>query len=263
MKILDCFIFYNELDILLYRLSILYKIVDFFIIVESKYTFVGNEKKMYYNEIKDTLPFLLYKDKIIHIILENCPFPHPDYNNNEQWKNEYFQRDSIKLGIDQINLNDDDLIFISDVDEILDPNCLDKIKNNDIYVNKIYNLFQVMYFYNLNNISTLEWNKSYVCPYNIYKKLNNTISEIRIKNSYSTLNEKCGWHLSYFGDKNFVYNKLLNFSHQEHNGNINIDDIEISINKNTSPTPTIFVDLNVNNYKPIYNEIFFKKYTKY
>ena len=35
MKIIDTFIFYNELDLLYYRLSILNKYVDYFIIVEA------------------------------------------------------------------------------------------------------------------------------------------------------------------------------------------------------------------------------------
>ena len=43
MKIVDCFIFYNEIDMLLYRLEILNEYVDYFILVESKYTFSGKE----------------------------------------------------------------------------------------------------------------------------------------------------------------------------------------------------------------------------
>ena len=42
MKIIDSFIFYNELDLLEYRLSILNEYVDYFILVESSYTFTGN-----------------------------------------------------------------------------------------------------------------------------------------------------------------------------------------------------------------------------
>ena len=44
MKIIDSFIFYNELDLLYYRLSILDEYVDYFILVESKYTFSGDIK---------------------------------------------------------------------------------------------------------------------------------------------------------------------------------------------------------------------------
>ena len=41
MKIIDCFIFYNEVDILEYRLKTLNEVVDYFIIVESRQTFIG------------------------------------------------------------------------------------------------------------------------------------------------------------------------------------------------------------------------------
>jgi len=41
MKIIDCFTFYNEIDLLYYRLSILYEHVDYFIIVEANQTFSG------------------------------------------------------------------------------------------------------------------------------------------------------------------------------------------------------------------------------
>ena len=46
--IVDAFIFYNEFDLLEYRLHLLYKYVDQIIIVESTHTFVGNEKELYY-----------------------------------------------------------------------------------------------------------------------------------------------------------------------------------------------------------------------
>ena len=52
MKLIDAFIFYNEFDILHYRLNILKEHVDYFIIVESSHTFSGKEKRLYFNEIK-------------------------------------------------------------------------------------------------------------------------------------------------------------------------------------------------------------------
>ena len=52
MKIIDCFTFYNELQMLEYRLSLLYPIIDYFILVEANKTQVGNDKRLYYNENK-------------------------------------------------------------------------------------------------------------------------------------------------------------------------------------------------------------------
>ena len=44
MKIIDCFIFYNELDLLFYRLSVLNNVVDYFVLVEATKTHAGNDK---------------------------------------------------------------------------------------------------------------------------------------------------------------------------------------------------------------------------
>ena len=72
MKIVDCFIFYNEIDMLLYRLEILNEYIDYFIIVESKYTFTGKEKQLYYNESKHL--FEKYLCKPSSIITSNFSF---------------------------------------------------------------------------------------------------------------------------------------------------------------------------------------------
>ena len=48
MKIYDCFIFYNELDMLSFRLEELNDSVDYFIIIEGHKTFVGKDKDSYF-----------------------------------------------------------------------------------------------------------------------------------------------------------------------------------------------------------------------
>jgi beta-1,4-mannosyl-glycoprotein beta-1,4-N-acetylglucosaminyltransferase len=53
MKIVDCFTFYNELDLLNYRLSILDPYVDFVVLVESKYTHSGMKKELFYENNKN------------------------------------------------------------------------------------------------------------------------------------------------------------------------------------------------------------------
>lgn len=61
MKIIDCFIFYNELDLLTYRFNLLNDIVDYFIIVESTHTFVGKEKNCFLMRINIYLKTLVIK----------------------------------------------------------------------------------------------------------------------------------------------------------------------------------------------------------
>ena len=127
IKIVDCFLFYNEIELLIYRLNTLETIVDYFILVESRFTFTGRPKPLYYEENK--LLFERFKDKIIHIVVDDCIYKYPDIRDPQQWENEIFQRNCISKGINRLELNESDLILISDVDEIPDPNTL---KNIDI-----------------------------------------------------------------------------------------------------------------------------------
>ena len=156
-KIIDCFIFYNELDLLTYRLNLLNDFVDYFVIVEATHTFVGKEKKLFFNENKHL--FEKFNKKIIHIIVDDFPYKYPNVNvnNNDVWKNEYFQRNSISRGVNCINeLSNSDMIIISDLDEIPDPNTLNNIKKGHIIVD-INTLQMDMYYYNLNTKLKSKW----------------------------------------------------------------------------------------------------------
>ena len=67
--IYDCFLFFNELDILEIRLELLYDKVDYFILSECDTTFSGISKPFYYDDNK--YKFKKYSDKIIHLKHEN------------------------------------------------------------------------------------------------------------------------------------------------------------------------------------------------
>jgi beta-1,4-mannosyl-glycoprotein beta-1,4-N-acetylglucosaminyltransferase len=215
MKIIDCFIFYNELDLLTYRLNLLNNIVDYFIIVESTHTFVGKEKSLFFNENKHL--FEKFTNKIIHIIVDDFPHKYPNVNiaANDVWNNEIFQRNAISRGINSIeNLTESDLIIISDLDEIPDPNTLNNIKQGALIVD--INILEMdFYYYNLNTRFKSKIITSKIISYKKYKELNINCNTIRGMDCVKILNG--GWHLSYFGDKYFIQNKINNFSHQELN----------------------------------------------
>jgi hypothetical protein len=78
-----------------------------------------------------------------------------------------------------------------------------------------------MYYYNLHTKFNDKWNSSKMLSYKKYKELNVTCNQIRNLECKSILNG--GWHLSCFGDAEFISNKLKNFSHQEYNNNIYTD----------------------------------------
>jgi beta-1,4-mannosyl-glycoprotein beta-1,4-N-acetylglucosaminyltransferase len=230
IQIIDCFTFYNEINMLIYRLNILYDIVDYFILVEANQTHVGKTKPLYFNENKHM--FEKFLDKIIYINVD-LPYKYDTINieKGEQWINEKFQRNAISQGIDKIkhNLTNNDYIIISDIDEIVDPNTLIKFKNKTIN-NDINVLEQEFYYYNLNCKHKEKWYHAKIIKFSKYNELNTTCDNIRFLNG-TTIN-KGGWHLSYFGDSNFIKNKLENFSHQEYNSNnfTDTDKIEYRIN---------------------------------
>ena len=230
MKIIDSFIFYNELDLLYYRLSILDEYVDYFILVESKYTFSGDIKPLHY--LNNKTLFEKYNHKIIHIVVD-LPFkaPNINYNLNEQWKNEYHQRNAIKHGIDMIieKLDNTDIILTSDVDEIPNPQILIKAKNNSLPYNPntLNRLALDMYYYNLYYRigEGSNWHGIKLMTVYAYKTNKLTFQEMRVleHSKFVPVIEKGGWHLSYFGDINFIINKIGSFSHQEYNNNNYID----------------------------------------
>ena len=124
MKIFDCFMFYDEEVLLDIRLNILNKFVDHFIIVESKYFHNGLKKLKF-----DINNYKKFRDKIIYIIHEDKPIKlekiNPEDNEEEKTfklnfnahSRENDQRNNIIKGLQ--NSHENDLILISDVDEII------------------------------------------------------------------------------------------------------------------------------------------------
>jgi beta-1,4-mannosyl-glycoprotein beta-1,4-N-acetylglucosaminyltransferase len=213
-KIVDCFIFYNEFDLLAYRLNALNDIVDYFVLVESTHTHVGKKKPLYYDENKQL--FERFNPKIIHVIVDDFPHKYPNINieNSEQWVNERFQRNCISRGIDRLRLQSTDIITITDLDEIPKPSILSNIKTNALSIS--VNILEMdFYYYNLNTRMNDKWHHAKILTFQKYKELNISCDNIRFYDCQ--ILPSAGWHLSYFGNEKFIRNKLENFTHQEYN----------------------------------------------
>jgi beta-1,4-mannosyl-glycoprotein beta-1,4-N-acetylglucosaminyltransferase len=267
MQIIDCFIFYNELDLLTYRLNLLNDIVDYFIIVESKHTFIGKEKNLFFNDNKHL--FENFNNKIIHIIVDDFPnkFTNLKISDSDVWNNEYFQRNAISRGINCINdLSNSDVIIISDLDEIPDPYTLNKIKKGDIIVD--FNILEMdFYYYNLNTRFKDKWTSCKIMTYNKYIELNTSCSNIRATHYCSKILNG-GWHLSYFGDSLFIQNKIQNFSHQELNTTnyTDLNKIEERLKESNDLFDRILdidkIKIEDNKYLPIDYDKYLNKYYK-
>jgi beta-1,4-mannosyl-glycoprotein beta-1,4-N-acetylglucosaminyltransferase len=257
-KIIDCFIFYNEIELLNYRLNILNNIVDYFIIIEAKQTFMGKSKPLYFDPKK----YEKFMSKIIYISID-LPHLNVDIKKNEQWINEQYQRNYIDMALKFIPLHDNDYIILSDIDEIPDPNVLKTIQNSLNSFN-IKSFEQDFYYYNLNCKHQLKWYFPKIFTFQFYKQSNLKLSDIRNSHHDSI---KCGWHLSYFNTPENISNKIQNFSHQELNIEkfINIDSIQSKMNnkKDLFDRPIdIFENISIskNDYLPIDYNIYLQNF---
>jgi len=144
--------YYDEEMILDLRLNILNEYIDYFIIVESTFNHNGKKRKLEFN-LKN---FDKFKKKIIYLIYDQEPNEvikiNNEDNDDEKSKkyifNAYYrenaQRNFITNGLDLAA--DEDLILISDVDEI--PN-LSNINFNKIKEKLIF-FKQKMFYYKFN-----------------------------------------------------------------------------------------------------------------
>ena len=223
-KVIDCFIFYNELDMLEFRLKELNEHVDKFVLVESTHTFTGKLKKLFFNENKER--YAEYLHKIEHVIVDDCP------NTDNPWDNEIHQRMCIKNGIEKLKPHDRDIIIISDIDEVPNSYAIELIKKHDNNT-PFTMMIMDMYYFNITTKDKNLWIEgTRILPYEMFRDEFDSDSQ-RVRFTFSDMfrfnNPKMktrsgvriikngGWHLSYFGDEQFIQNKLMNFSHQEYN----------------------------------------------
>ena len=230
MKIFDCFMYFDEEVVLDLRLNVLDEYVDYFIIVESIYTHKGTKRKTRF----DLKKFQKFKDKIIYLIYDEVPSEIININqkDSEDEKSRKYilnalfrenaQRNYISKGL--VDANDDDLIMISDVDEI--PN-LEDLNTNQID-NEIILFKQDMFYYKFNlKLPNLSWSGTKCCRKKYFKSpqwLRNIkdrkypfyrLDTFFSKTKYTNIKfiEKGGWHFSNIKTAKEIENKLRSYLH--------------------------------------------------
>lgn len=140
----DCIPFFNELDILKLRLHILNPIVDRFIIEEATVTFSGEPKELCFEKNKGM--FQEFLPKITYLVVDDSPVQASTHERDK------YQKNALIKGLK--DATDEDVIILSDVDEIPNPKALTKIIA-EFDSNKVYHLAQRMFycFINMEEIS--------------------------------------------------------------------------------------------------------------
>lgn len=208
--IYDCFMFFNELDLLEIRLNELNTVVDKFLIVEATKTHAGEEKPLYFNENKEK--FSAFKDKIEHIIIDE----YPEYNC--AWELENYQRNVIIETLKE-RCSEDDVIIISDLDEIPRPECIEKYK--DTKGIKVFEQQLYTFYFNYLNITEPVWTRG--TRMLKFKDIGDkSLTGIRFAEGKHIKN--AGWHFTYVGGLEMVKYKIKSFSHQEYNNDYYMND---------------------------------------
>ena len=240
MKIFDCTNYFNEDLIYGLRLEILDKYVDKFIVAESLYSHSGQRKKLNF----DINKYPKFKSKIHYIVVENepqdlikldgLPYDHAQgmkrMNSLKRIKQQY---DVLREGIK--DAKNDDLIILSDCDEIPNLENLNKVNSKQIIIFK-----QLLFYYKFDlHHNAMTWYGSKGClkkdllTFNWLRNIKNkTYNFWRIdtffsKNKYMNVKiiENGGWHFTNIKSPEDIHMKLSNYG--EHN-EFEMSDIDLA-----------------------------------
>ncbi len=219
MKLIDCFMYFDEDLVLEIRLNTLSEIVDKFVIAEATKDHAGREKKLNFKIDK----FSKFKKKIEYHVIDDLPIKVKSYKKgwHENHLRDQFQRNSLAKGYKDCDSND--LIMISDIDEIPDPKKIEEFNVKNKYACFLQKNFQSKI--NLLNITDNFWAGTKICQKkNLISPqwLRNIKTQKRpfwkfFKDKEPQLIENGGWHFSFLKKPEEIKNKIISYSHQEFN----------------------------------------------
>jgi len=206
--VIDSFIFFNEIELLELRLGQLDEVVDKFVFVESNSTFTGQTKPYHFAD--NRARFAQWEHKIV--------FAPINLSQGDGWSRERQSRELLGGVINGLNLNPNDTLSFSDLDEIPNPETL-RAYTPDL---GLRNLKQYTYYYNFNNLmdyGNRAWSRARV----------GTVGDIARRGGMQDFRggigdmdpnfpaiENGGWHGSYFHtDVEKIRHKVLSISHDD------------------------------------------------
>lgn len=164
--------------------------------VQANKTFTGNDRKIHEFEIPG--------------VIDYCVIDMPD--GNDPWVREKFQRNAIMRLLSMFPPKDDDIIIISDADEIVRADAIHKFAH--MGHTDFAALEMDSFFYYLNCKADAKWTSPKIMRYSHLKKF--SPEEVRGMGWDHTI-KNAGWHFSYMGGVEAIKKKLGSFSHSEFN----------------------------------------------
>ena len=261
-KVIDCFLFFQELDLLEIRMRYLKDIVDTFVIVEACQTFTGKSKEFLfeinqdrYEEYKGKIKYFKVEDR--HTSYESvldylsrapkskatswakrCMEAHQHYDKTKlYYVLDTYHRECIHMALEEICAKDIDTVMISDLDEIPSLHAIHEAQN--LNSEKPLVLKQKEFSYFLDYYKNSNWLGTVIGKYGKIRDC--SLNELRIDSKLTRAVVNCtpletgGYHFTTCGSIQEIKQKISSWAHQEFNNRYVTDTLEEKIKTGQDP----------------------------
>lgn len=273
-KIIDSFLFFQELDLLEIRLEYLDEYVDEFVILEACQTFTGKKKLFVFEENRDRFSRYLHKIKYFkvedfhenyesirmflknsrsnsHLKVLNILESHTHYSKEHiHWVLDSYHRECLHIALDRYAV-DDDIVLLSDLDEIPSIETFsDAQKERELKKPYVYQQNEFRYF--LNYFKDNEWLGTISSKYKNIREYSFNLLRMDSKEMRSIVSSDSvkngGYHFTSCGGVKMIEEKIKSWGHQEFNNSFVLKNIE----KNIQQGKDIFMRDNKTNLRSIF-----------
>ncbi len=192
MRVFDCFTFFDEVELLDLRMAVLADVVDVHVLIESRQTFTGHYKPLWYTG---------GLDKVQHVVTRDVALDDP-------WIREAYQRNGIMQGLRDAGAEPDDLILIGDVDEIPSPESVGMFRGSGLSTTTVQRLYY--YWANL-----LQEQRIKATVLTTFAKMSSPEGMRQARFDLPFVGS--GWHFSFLGGVDRIQRKLAAYSETQTN----------------------------------------------
>lgn len=254
-KIIDAFLFFQELDLLEIRLTYLAPHVDRFVIVEACQTFSGKPKNFIFEKYSQRFAKYLHKieyqkltdfhsdfqsvqrhlknaatpshKKILSILEKHTHYPKTEIH----WVLDSYHRECIHLALDRI-AEPDDVVILSDLDEIPSIDLFSAANLEAIREQpRVCRQREFRYFVNF--FKDIDWLGTIAGTHNVIGQKSLNLLRVDSKQARQIVGpipiENGGYHFTSCGGIDLIREKIKSWGHQEFNNNIVIKNIDKNI----------------------------------
>jgi len=220
MRVYDCFMLYNEADVLEVRLGELYDHVDVFVVVEATTTHAGRPKPPCYDQRDDR--WAPFRDKVRLVVMHDLPrFSSTPIGS--RWFAEITQRNAALRGLEDVAY--EDVVIVSDADEIPRGTSVDEAKRLLKTATRDHDQLRVKFHLegyqgDATRIELMQGQWCAPCAVTFRTMINrrampNDIRHASDEKMKTHTLDNAGWHFCFCGGAQVVSDKLDNYPHDE------------------------------------------------